>query len=370
MRIAVIHEWLVNKAGSESVVEQILQIYPGADVYCMVDFLPQQDRAMLNGSRVYTSFIQKLPFARKRYRGYLPFMPMAVEQFDLSGYDLIISSSHAVAKGVITGPNQIHISYVHSPMRYAWDLQHTYLKEAKLTRGIRSFFARSILHYMRLWDSRTANGVDHFVANSRYIAGRIRKVYRREAEVIYPPVHLDLFTPGGKKEDFYFAASRFVPYKKMPLIVEAFAQMPNKRLVMAGDGPDLAAVKAIAGPNVEFLGFQPQAALIDYMRRARAFVFAAEEDFGIVPVEAQGCGTPVIAYGRGGALESVVDGKTGVLFPQQTPASLMEALARFERMEASFDSQAIQQHARQFDVENFRSKFKAMIDRVLQEERH
>jgi glycosyltransferase involved in cell wall biosynthesis len=364
MRVAIIHEWLVFKAGSESVVEQILQLFPGSDVYCMVDFLPDEDRGMLGTSRVYTSFIQHLPFAKKKFRAYLPLMPLAVEQFDLSAYDLIISSSHAVAKGVITGPNQLHISYVHSPIRYAWDLQPIYLKEAKLTQGIRSVLARLILHYMRLWDYRTSNGVDHFVANSNYIARRINKVYRRTSEVIYPPVHLEQFTLKEQKEDFYFTASRFVPYKKISLIVEAFTNMPDKRLVIIGDGSEFETIKANAGSNITFLGFRPRAELIDYMQRARAFVFAAEEDFGIVLVEAQGCGTPVIAYGKGGAVEIVLDGETGVLFPEQTVPSLTEGVRRFEALERQFNPKKIRIHAEQFDEAVFRNKFREMVGRI------
>jgi glycosyltransferase involved in cell wall biosynthesis len=369
MRVAIVHEWFVTKAGSESVVEHILQLFPEAEVYSLINFLSPEEGRFLNGKKVHTSFIQKLPFAKKKYRGYLPLMPLAIEQFDLSKYDLIISSSHAVAKGVITGPDQIHISYVHSPIRYAWDLQHVYLKEAKLTHGIKSILARVILHYIRMWDCRTSNGVDIFVANSNYIARRINKVYRREAEVIYPPVHLDQFIPAGVKQDFYLAVSRFVPYKKMPLIVEAFSQMPDKRLIVIGDGPEAGAAKVLAGPNITFLGHQPRSVLIDHMQKARAFVFAAEEDFGITPVEAQGCGTPVIAFGKGGALETIIDGKTGVLFPQQTVSSLVEAVAHFEKLEHSFDIKEIRRNAERFDVTEFNARFRALVDRALQTKR-
>jgi len=368
MRVAVVHEWFVSVAGSESVVEQILQLFPGADVYAMVCFLKPEDAPILNGSQVRTSFIQKLPFAKTKYRGYLPLMPIAVEQFDLSGYDLVISSSHAVAKGVITGPDQVHISYIHSPIRYAWDLQHIYLKEANLARGLRSMLARLILHYIRMWDVRTGHGVDHFVANSNFISRRIKKIYGRGSEVIYPPVHLDQFVLGGARGDFYLTASRFVPYKKIPLIVEAFARMPDKKLVVIGEGPEEDAARAVAGPNVQFLGYQSRAALIDYMQRAKAFVFAAEEDFGIVPVEAQGCGTPVIAYGKGGVLETVIDGKTGVFFYEHTPQALMDAVARFEKLVPNLDPQAIRRNAERFDTSIFRREFKALVDRAMQKE--
>ncbi len=368
MRVAIIHDWLVTKAGAEAVLEQILLIYPGADVYTIVNFLDAEQSKLLNGSRCTTSFIQKLPFAKKKYRAYLPLMPLAVEQFDLSAYDLVISSSHAVAKGVITGPDQLHISYVHSPIRYAWDLQHVYLREAKLTKGIKSILARLILHYVRLWDYRTVNGVDRFIANSQFIARRIKKCYARHADVIYPPVSLDEFIISNKpKEDFYLTVSRFVPYKKIPMIVEAFARMPDKRLIVIGDGPESEAAQSVAGPNVQFLGHQPRSVLIDTMQRAKAFVFAAEEDFGIVPVEAQGCGTPVIAFGKGGALETVVDGVTGVFFKDQTPGSLMDAVQRFEVIAASLDKQTIRLNAERFEAARFRRDFKAFVDDAIAE---
>ncbi len=365
MRVAVVHEWLVLKAGSEAVLEQILQLYPQADVFTLVDFMPAEDKKALTAASFHTSFIQKLPFARTRYRSYLPLMPLAIEQFDLSGYDLVISSSHAVAKGVLTGPDQVHVSYVHTPIRYAWDLQHSYLKEAGLAKGFKSLLSRLILHYIRLWDYRTANGVDAFVANSGFIARRIYKVYRREAEVIYPPVNLQAFALHEQKEDFYLTVSRFVPYKKIPLIAKAFAQMPDKKLVIIGDGPEAQAVRAAAGPNVTILGHQPRDVVIDYMQRAKAFVFMAEEDFGIVPVEAQACGTPVIAYGKGGATETVLDGQTGVLFPAQTETDLQQAVARFELLAPSLNPRTIRENAQRFGIEQFRARFKSFVDATL-----
>ena len=365
MRVALVHEWFVFKAGSESVVEQILQLYPQADVFSVVNFMDEKEGAFLKGHKCTTSFIQKMPFARKKYRAYLPLMPFAIEQLDLSGYDLIISSSHAVAKGVITGPDQVHISYVHSPIRYAWDMQHVYLREARLMRGFRSFFVRLILHYIRLWDTRTSNGVDYFMANSRYIARRIWKTYHRKAEVVYPPVHLDAFVLGHKKEDFYLAASRLVPYKKVPMVVEAFAHMPEKKLVVIGDGPEMAAARSVAAPNITFLPFAPREKLIDYMQKAKAFVFAAEEDFGIMPVEAQACGTPVIAYAKGGALETVVEDETGLFFYQQTIEAVVEAVKRFEEM--SFDPTMLRRNAERFSVETFKNKFKSFVDAAMRE---
>ena len=247
LKVAVVHEWLVNCAGSEKVVEQILQVYPQADLFALVDFLGDGERAFLGGRRATTSFLQRMPFARRHYRNYLPLMPLAVEQFDLSAYDLVISSSHAVAKGVITGPDQVHVSYVHTPIRYAWDLQHQYLRESGMARGLKSVIARATLHYLRIWDTRSANGVDSFLANSAYVGRRIRKAYRREATVLYPPVDVARFALRTDKEDFYLTASRMVPYKRMAMIVEAFVATPQRRLVVIGDGPEFERVKAAGG---------------------------------------------------------------------------------------------------------------------------
>lgn len=371
MKVAIVHEWLTTYAGSEKVVEQMLEVYPEADVFVMVDFLPEKDRGFLKGKKVRTSFLQNMPFAKKKYRQYLPLMPLAIEQFDLSAYDLILSSSHAVAKGVITGPNQLHISYVHSPIRYAWDMQHQYLKESGLQRGLKGAFAKWMLSRIRMWDYRTANGVDYFIANSEFIASRIWKVYRRESSVIYPPVNVNAFAYREDKEDFYLTASRMVPYKKMDMIAEAFAGMPDKKLVIIGDGPDMEKVKAHAAkaPNIQVLGYQPDAVLIDYMQRAKAFVFAAEEDFGITPVEAQACGTPVIAYGRGGSLETVrglgVAQPTGVFFEEQTPAQVMAAVSRFENEGGAIQAANCRKNAVRFSPEAFRKKLQQHVDNKL-----
>ena len=362
IKVAIVHDWLVTYAGAERVLEEIINCFPEADLFAIVDFVPQKERSFLKDKPVKTSFIQKLPLAKKKYRAYLPFMPLAVEQFDLSGYDIVISSSHAVAKGVITGPDQLHISYVHSPMRYAWDLQHQYLKETVLDRGLKGWLAKRELHKLRMWDLRTANGVDHFLANSRFIARRIWKMYRREATVIYPPVDVDSFTLCEQKEDFFLTASRMVPYKKIDLIAEAFSLMPDKRLYIIGDGPDFDKVKSKAGANVELLGYQPFEVLRNYMQRAKAFVFAAEEDFGIVPVEAQACGTPVIAYGKGGALETVTEGETGLFFDAQTPSSIIEAVKRFEDMKDRFIPSKIREKTLRFSKDRFRQEFSSFVN--------
>ncbi|MDF2569223.1 MAG: alpha-D-mannose-alpha(1-6)phosphatidyl myo-inositol monomannoside transferase [Sporomusa sp.] len=370
MKTAIIHDWLVTYAGAERVLEQILKIYPNADIFSIVNFLPECDRSFIVHKQVRTSFIQTLPLVQKMYRNYLPLMPLAIEQFDLSSYDLIISCSHAVAKGVITGPNQLHICYIHTPIRYAWDLQHQYLKEAGLERGIKGMLARGILHYIRNWDYRTANGVDYFVANSRFIARRVWKVYRREADVIYPPVDVEKFTLSNETEGFYLTASRMVPYKKIDLIVEAFNQMPDKRLIVIGDGPDYSKIKSKAGKNVEFLGFKSTDVLKEYMQKARSFVFAAEEDFGITPVEAQACGTPVIAYGKGGALETIngidCDKPTGVFFASQTVEALMEAVQLFEADIAKFKADDCRDNALRFSSERFRQEFSSFVNNKIE----
>jgi glycosyltransferase involved in cell wall biosynthesis len=356
LRIAIVHDWLVTYAGAERVLEQLLVLFPHADVFTIVDLLPDGDRDFLNGARVNTSFIQRLPLVRNRHRAMLPLMPLAVEQFDVSDYDLVISSSHAVAKGVITGPGQLHIGYCHSPMRYAWDLQHQYLRESG-ARGLKGWLARWFLHRMRIWDARTGNGVDSFVANSRFIARRIRKVYGRRARVIHPPVDVAGFTPGERRDDFFLAASRMVPYKRLALVVEAFAAMPDRRLVVIGDGPEMKRVRAVAGPNVELAGWQPTPVLRDAMQKARAFVFAAEEDFGIMPVEAQACGTPVVAYGSGGVIDTVRDGETGLFFHQQSVPALIDAIRRFDRIADSLCVRTIRANAERFSAEHFRDAF-------------
>ena len=365
MKIAIVHEWLDTFAGSESVLAELLRIYPQADLYAVVDFMDEAGRARLGDRRARTTFIQTLPFARRHFRLYLPLMPLAIEQFDLSAYDLIISSSHAVAKGVITRVGQVHVSYVHSPMRYAWDLTHDYLNRSGRGRWLKHW----LLHRLRLWDSRTANGVDEFVANSGFIGRRIWRCYRREAAVIHPPVHIDAFTPGDTHEDFYLAASRLVPYKRLDLVVEAFRQLPDRRLVVIGDGPEMAAIRAVAGSNVAIMGYQPFEVLRDHMRRARAFIFPAIEDFGIIPIEAQACGTPVIAIGQGGTAETIRgldhDQPSGVLFPRQNADDIVAAIRRFEDESERITPQACRANAERFSAERFRAEFADFVAAAL-----
>lgn len=368
MKIAIVHDWLVTYAGAERVLASLIKIWPEADLFSVIDFLSDEDRTQLGGKVATTTFIQRLPKARTKYQRYLPLMPMAIEQLDLSGYELIISSSHAVAKGVLCGPDQLHISYVHSPIRYAWDLQHQYLKEANMSSGLKGKVARMVLHYMRMWDQRTAAGVDDFIANSHFIGARITKSYRRESTVIYPPVDTRGFTLQEHKQDYYFTASRMVPYKRMPMIIEAFAAMPDKRLVVVGDGPEMEKARAVAAnaPNVTVLGFQPFSVLQEHMRNARAFVFAAEEDFGISPVEAQACGTPVIAFGKGGVLETVCGldhpHPTGVFYPEQNAASLIEAVQAFEASGARITAQACRANAERFSEARFEREMRQFVD--------
>lgn len=367
MKVAIIHDWLVTYAGAERVLEKIIQCYPESDLYSLVDFLGEK-RSFINNKKVNTSFIQNLPFSKKKYRSYLPLMPFAIEQFDLSEYDLVISSSHAVAKGVITGPDQLHVCMCYSPIRYAWDLQHQYLKESNLTKGFKGLLAKWFLHKIRIWDLRTVNGVDNFISISRFIERRIYKLYKRNSKVIYPPVFVEDFKNDVKmKDEFYMTSSRMVPYKKIDLIVETFSkEFPHKKLIVIGDGPDFNKVKSIAGENITLMGFQEFSVLKDHLAKAKAFIFAAEEDFGIAPLEAQASGTPVIAFGKGGALETIVglsdDSPTGVFFYKQTVNDLKSAVLEFEKNNSRITSENCVINALRFSDKHFVKEFKNYID--------
>jgi len=368
MKIAIVHDWLVTYAGSERVLSAILEIFPSADLFAIIDFLPDVDRKKyFQNKKARTSFLQKFPFVKTKYKFYFPFMPLAVESFDLAEYDLIISSSHAFAKGVITGPYQLHISYVHTPIRYAWDLQEEYLKESGFHKGLKGFLARWLFHKVRIWDIRTANLIDEFIANSSFVAQRIKKYYRRSATVIYPPVEVENFEVSEKKEDFYLTISRLVPYKRVDLIVQAFSKMPDKKLVVIGDGPELKKIKSLAGKNVEFLGYQSDEVVKDYLKRAKAFIYAALEDFGIVVVEAQACGTPVIAYARGGTGETVINGETGILFKHQKVEDIVSAVKVFEKLADKFESYKIRKHAEKFSKARFKKEFKKFVEEKVNE---
>ncbi len=367
MKIAIVHEWLTNYAGSERVLEQILLAYPDADLFATIDFVPEQERSFLQGKTVNTTFIQQIPFARSKYRQLLPLATLAVEQHDLSAYDVIISSNHAVAKGVLTGPDQLHLCMCYSPIRYAWDLQHQYLAESGLNKGFKSFLAKWLLHKIRLWDCRTSNGVDEFIAISNFIARRIWKVYRRESVVIYPPVDVLGFDFREIKDDFYMTASRMVPYKRIDIIVEAFAKLPEKKLIVIGDGPSFNKIRQIAPANVSLLGYQDFNVMKDYMQRAKAFIFAAEEDFGIAPLEAQACGTPVIAFGKGGALETIRGigdvSPTGLFFTEQTSDAVVKAVEHFEKVQNCITPQACRENSLRFSKERFGSELKEFVDK-------
>ena len=369
-RVAVVHEWLETYAGSERVLEQILVCFPEADLFAVADFMPEGERGFLRGRKVRTSFIQRLPFSRRFFRHYLGLMPLAVEQLDLRGYDLVISSNHAVAKGVLTGPDQVHVSYVHSPMRYAWDLQHQYLSQVGLQRGLKAAYVRWLLARLRGWDARASHHVDAFVANSEFIARRIRKSYGRHAVVVHPPVDIASFGYEREKDDYYLLACRFVPYKRADMVVESFAQQPGRRLIVVGDGPERERVHAAArgAANIEFRGTVPQAELVRLMQRARAFVFAAEEDFGITLVEAQACGTPVIAYGRGGARDIVrppgTERPTGLFFARQDAGAVSEAVARFEALDPPVATEDCRANAERFSQARFRAELHDLVERV------
>lgn len=366
MKVAIVHDWLVTYAGAERVLEQMLKIWPKADLFSIVDYLKSDEREFIGDRKVTTSFIQNMPGAKRWYRNWLPLMPLAVEQLDITGYDLVISSSHAVAKGVLVGPDQLHICLCHSPIRYAWDLQGQYLKESNLDAGLKSYLVRWLLHRIRIWDFRSAAGVDYFVAVSKYISRRIDKAYRRESHVIYPPVDVEKFQIKVDKDDFYLTSSRLVPYKKIPLIIDSFNKMPDKKLIVIGDGPDANRCRNLAGENVIFMGYQSTEVLKDHMQRAKAFVFAAEEDFGIIPIEAQACGTPVIAFGKGGAIETIRGqndlAPTGVFFYEQTVKSITAAVALFEdEYLAKITPQACRDNANRFSQQRFRLQFEDFV---------
>jgi glycosyltransferase involved in cell wall biosynthesis len=364
LKVAIVHDWLTVLSGAESVLACLLKLFPDSQVFTIVNFLSEKDQIHLGNPKINTSFIQKLPFAKTHYRIYLPIMPIAIEQLDLSGYDLIISSSHAVAKGVLIGPDQHHVCLCYSPMRYAWDLQHQYIRETQPNR-VKNIFMRYFLHKLRIWDSRTAASVDEFVAISNYIGRRISKCYRRTSTTIYPPVDTEYYEYSDlPREDFYVTASRFVPYKKIDLIAKSFAQMPDKRLFIAGTGPDQEKIRTICAkaPNITLLGYVEQPKLLELLQNAKAFVFAAEEDFGIAPLEAQACGTPVIAYGRGGALETVKEGETGIFFGEQTEQSICNAVHKFENI--AIDSLACRNNSERFSESCFLESFSSLVSSV------
>jgi glycosyltransferase involved in cell wall biosynthesis len=364
LKVAVVHDWLETWRGGERVLAEILRLYPHADLFALVDFLPDWDRPRILGKRARTSFIQRLPWARSTFRLWLPLFPRAIESLDLSPYELIISSSHAVAKGVRKHRGQVHICYCYTPMRYAWDLREQYLSRTGLDRGLRGMLVRQSLARLRDWDRRVSARVDHFVAISRHIADRIRRCYGRDSTVIYPPVDVVPLAPAPPRSGFYLTVSQLVPYKRVDLIVQAFAKLGDRDLVVIGDGPERARLQATATRNVRFVGSVADPERDRWLASARAFVFAAEEDFGIAPLEAQAFGTPVVAYAGGASSETIADldteAPTGVLFAEQSSSAIVDAIHRFES--ARIDPDACRRNARRFEPGRFRREFRAFVD--------
>lgn len=363
MKIAIVHDWLVTYAGAERVLAEMIRCYPDADVYAVIDFLKPEDRQFLNGKKVYTTWLQYMPSVQTNYQRFLPLMPWAVKSLNLKNYDLVISSSHAVAKGVQLAPHQLHVCMCYTPMRYAWDLREAYLKDAGLNSGFKGWFANTMLERLRQWDFQTSQKVHQFIAISHYIADRIERCYGRGAVVIYPPVDVDRFSLKTKAPQNYFiTASRLVPYKNVALIVKAFSQMPDKHLKVVGTGSEFQNCHLMAGPNVEMLGFLSHDALKAALQNSKAFIFAADEDFGIAPLEAQACGTPVIAFGKGGALETVnvKDRSTGLFFPAQTVDAIVQAVNQFEQQ--TFHAEDCRENALKFSVAHFQTHFMKSIE--------
>lgn len=366
MNVALVHDWLDTWAGGENVLAELVTLYPAATIYTLVDVMPPALRRRLGGRPVRTSFLQRLPFARHRFRALLPLFPTAIEGLDVSGHELVVSTSHAVAKGIRRRPGQLHVCYCLSPIRYAWDLRAQYLAQVGLDRGLAGWAAQRMLDRIAAWDRRTSERVDHFVAISAHIRDRIARCYGRDAEVIYPPVTLPPFDETPRKRERYVTVSRLVPYKRIDVLAKAFAQLPGRELVIVGEGPERDRIAAAAGPNVTLAGHADDDARDALLREARAFLFAADEDFGIAPLEAQAAGVPVIAYGRGGATETIrgLDdpAPTGLFFDAQTPQAVAEAVLRFEAHEARFDPRACRRNAERFDVACFRRAFAGCVE--------
>ncbi len=362
MRVAIIHYWFVGMRGGEKVIEALCKIYPQADIFTHV-YQPEFTSAVINRHCITTSFISKFPKPARFYKSYLPLMPMALEQLDLRGYDLVISSESGPSKGIIPPPDSVHICYCHSPMRYVWNMFHDYRDRSNfLTKFLMPF----ISHYIRNWDVISATRVHNFIVNSANVGKRVSTYYRRDSEVIYPPVETSAFEIVQESEvsDYYLMVGELVAYKRPDLAIEAFNRT-GKKLVIIGGGEMLKQLKAMAKSNITFLGSQPFDQLRHHYSRCKALIFPGEEDFGIVPVEAMASGRPVIAYGKGGALETVVDGVTGVFFKTQSVEAILDALDRLETIE--FDPHAIAKHAFKFDETVFLSKMKKFIDKCLVE---
>jgi len=360
--IAFVRDWLTVYAGADRVMEAVLEQYPQAPVYALLYQEENFRGKRLARHPVHVSFIDRLPGGRSHHRLYFPFMPLAIEQLDLGAHETVVSLSHSVAHGVLTRADQLHISYFFTPPRYAWDLQFQYLRDNWLGRGPWRLPARLLLHYFRLWDLAAARRPDVVVAASRYVARRVWKHYRREAEVLYPPVDVERFDAGRPREDFCVTVGRLVPYKKIDLIVEAFTRL-GRPLRVIGDGPERARLERLAGPTVQLLGFQPDSVVEDLLARCDAFVFAADEDFGIAPVEALAAGAPVIAYSRGGTSETVLPGETGVLFSDQSVESLMAAVRELDESRQRFQPEPIRRSAMRFGRARFQRELADLVER-------
>ncbi len=365
MNVAIIHDWLTGMRGGEKCLEVFCELFPQARIYTLL-YIARSVSSVIERMPIYTTFIQRLPWAFKRYRYLLPLFPTAVEQINLQGYDLILSSSHCVAKGIISPPDALHICYCHTPMRYVWDQYPVYFPTERMRWPMR-WIVPLMANYLRTWDVASSHRVDHFVANSAHVAGRIRKYYGRKADVIYPPVECGRFQPKEEKEPFYLMVTALAPYKRVDLAVDAFNRMGSP-LVIIGSGQEEGILRRRAASNIQFLGWQPDEVVATHYARCRAFIFPGEEDFGITPVEAQAAGSPVVAFGRGGAMETVIPldnpghkPPTGVFFREPTPKALIEAIRIYESREGDFDAQAIRQNALRFDQSRFKQQISQMI---------
>lgn len=359
MKVALIHDHLAQDGGAEKVLKVLAELFPDAPIYTLL-FEPKNANKYYSNRHIETSIIQKLPFGVSHYQWYMPFMPMAVEFFDLSGYDLVISDTSSFAKGVITSTHTLHICYCHTPTRYLWSDTHQYINELKYNKYFKKIISL-VLNYIRMWDKLAADRVDKYIANSYFVAKRIKKYYKRESTVIYPPVQIEQFKISDKIGDYFLIGGRLAPYKRVDIVIEAFKKL-GKKLKIFGDGVDLTHLKKIAGEdsNIEFLGRVNDEAKADLYRHCLAFINPQEEDFGITMVEAMASGRPVIAYQSGGALEIVKSGITGEFFSQQITDSLAEAILKFDQ--SNFDPQTIKQHAEQFSVERFKKEIKNFVD--------
>jgi glycosyltransferase involved in cell wall biosynthesis len=356
MRVALVHYWLVAMRGGEKVLENLIDIFPDCEIFThFAD--PTQLSEKIRSRPIRTTFIAKLPFAKRHFRAYLPLMPLALENLDLRDFDVVITSESGPAKGVITTPHTLHVCYCHSPMRYLWNMYHEYRDGAG---ALTAAAMGPLSHYLRMWDFASAQRVDHFVANSTAVARRIEKYYRRDATVIYPPVQVDSFYTSRSPSDAFLCVGQLVRYKRVDLAIRAFNEM-KKPLVVIGEGEEFAHLASIAGPTIKLMGHQPDSVVREQLSMCRALIFSGEEDFGIVPVEAMASGRPVIAFGRGGARDTVVDGVTGLLFHEQTVTGLIDAVRRFESMARAFDPQALVRHAYQFRPEVFRDRVRRYV---------